>query len=257
MLRNRISKLITLAIVGAASFALKGNAANAAVVIDGSKVQSNTYVIQGTLMAIDAPSGDNVAKDGPAGPIWTEAADEGFALLAGARFQPEGNRPGWEPDGTDSSLPRSGYSANKPETSVTYTFDIPDGAIVHGVYADWYHQKNHGSGHEYSYDEGALTTYTRAATGAANHLRLQWLDSGNSGINVNFERIFAGDISVAGGDGFEVKFTHANASGTYPNIDAVVIDYTAPAIVNVPEPATATLAMLGLGGLMMRRRRNA
>ena len=38
------------------------------------------------------------------------------------------------------------------------------------------------------------------------------------------------------------------------SIDNIVVNF-ADAGINVPEPATATLALLGLGGLMMRRRR--
>ena len=37
----------------------------------------------------------------------------------------------------------------------------------------------------------------------------------------------------------------------------IVFAEAAEAAPSVPEPATATLALLGLGGLMVRRRRNA
>jgi hypothetical protein len=51
--------------------------------------------------------------------------------------------------------------------------------------------------------------------------------------------------------------TSTTGSGNNTGIDRFAIIGTVTVGSAVPEPATATLAMLGLGGLMMRRRRNA
>ena len=57
---------------------------------------------------------------------------------------------------------------------------------------------------------------------------LQWEDSNLDTHDETFERIFAGDITVAGGDGFVVTFTQfAEGANAFPYIDAVVLDFTA------------------------------
>jgi hypothetical protein len=122
---------------------------------------------------------------------------------------------------------------------VTWTFDLPDGSIVHNVWATWVHQDNSGTGHTYTVDEGTPMTFTKtAAAGSTGNLVLQWTAADASVYNSNFQRIFAGDIAVAGGDGFVVTFTQVQ-SGTYPYIDAVVVDYTIP---SADPPVIAALS---------------
>lgn len=57
-------------------------------------------------------------------------------------------------------------------------------------------------------------------------------------------------LRIKGGD-----FTGTGETGNHTGLDNLSIN--GEAIASVPEPATATLAMLGLGGLVMRRRRAA
>lgn len=231
--------------------ALVAGSAHAAVVVDGSKVQGvPAYTVQGTLLAIDVPSSIAAGGfSGPGGPDWADDADDGFSLPAIANFMyNEDNRPGWEPDGTDADAAPISWIWNKPSQSVTYAFDLSDGAIIHNVYATWHHQSNSGTGHTYTNDEGTLQTFTRTvASASAGDLVLQWTDDEAGTHNETFERIFAGDITVADGDGFVVTFTTSSDSNRFPYIDAVVVDYT------VPEPGS--LALLGLGGLLIARRR--
>ena len=235
----------TLAVL--ASLGLAATSANAAYVV--TNVQGTpTHAVQGTLLAIDGPQsaqGGNIT--GPQGPNWAENADDGWELLGGTIFKETG-RSGWEPDGTDDSLAWTGYfNSAASGNQARWTFDVPDGTIIHNVYATWYSQSNSGEGHTFSYNEGALTSFVRAKANSVNNLQLQWTAADNDPHNINFERIFAGDITVAGNDGFAVTF---DAALGFANIDAVVIDYTA-----IPEPTTT--ALLGLGGLalILRRRK--
>jgi hypothetical protein len=134
---------------------------------------------------------------------------------------------GWEPDGTAANAPHIAWVNNKPGNSVTWTFALPDGATINNVYAAWGYQGNSGSGHTYTCNEGTPTTFTRSAAASTNNLRLKWTNSGGTIYNADFQRIFAGPVIVAGGDGFKVTFTQVG-SGAYPYIDAVVVDYTIP-----------------------------
>jgi len=95
------------------------------------------------------------------------------------------------------------------------------------VYASFRSQGNTNGPHIYSYDEGTPTSVVRShGTNAAGDLVLDWTDSGSTTRNVNFERMFAGPITVAGGDGFELKLT---AVTNFAWSDTAVIDY-------VPSP---------------------
>ena len=45
------------------------------------------------------------------------------------------SRPGWEPDGTDADAAHISWMWNQKGQSVTYAFDLPDGATIHNVFA--------------------------------------------------------------------------------------------------------------------------
>jgi len=82
-----------------------------------------------------------------------------------------------------------------------------------------------------------------------------WDTSGNGFVTANNV-----DLNYLGGTGYSTGsggVPAANGSVTLRNVDRVFhIDLAATAL-PIPEPATATLGLLGLGGLMMRRRRMA
>ena len=235
---------------------LAATSAQAAIIVTPSHIQGTpTFAVQGTLAAIDAPTTQGSNFSGPDGPDWPEDADDGFAMDSGYSIGPDaGGRPGWEPDGTDAGSAPTGFTFGTADgTQVSWTFDLPDGAVVHNVYSHWFWQSNSGSQSTLSYDEGTLTTIPRPATNSINNLQLQWTDSAAGEHNINFERVFAGDITVAGGDGFAVTFTvdpDSLEGNVFPYIDAVVIDFTP-----IPEPSAAMLLGLGGLGVFLRRRR--
>ena len=231
MTGKRITNGLTVAVVAMGMVLAAGKADAAIEVTSGHIVGTPTYAVQGTLQAIDEPSSMDTTTtfiDGPAGPDWAENADDGFSVLTGAKIAINEWRANmWEPDGTPDTGDNVSYMFNKPGESVTWAFDLPDGAIVHNVWATWFHQGNSGTGHTHTYDEGTLTTFTKtAAAGSTGDLVLQWTAADASTYNSPFQRIFAGPIAVAGGDGFVVTFTQVAAG--YPYIDAVVVDYTIP-----------------------------
>jgi len=236
-------KTTSTTLAALASLGLAATSANAAITVTADHIQGTpTHTVQSTLLAIDVPTG---TQTGPAGPNWADDADDGFSLPSGSSSTDLG-RVGWEPDGT--SISPSGQGFLQKDMSATYTFDLADGTVVHNVYSTWGFQGNSGSGHTYTDDEGS-STYTRVAAASTNNLILQWTDSASDTHDANFERIFAGDITVTGGNGYVVTFTAADTT-SFPFVDAVVIDYTP-----VPEPTTT--ALLGLGGLalILRRRK--
>lgn len=243
------TKSLLAAITGLALFT---SSASAAIVVTPDHIQGTpTYAVQGTLLAIDEPASDDTTTtfiSGPAGPDWPDDSNDGFSVLTGAQIAINEWRGGmWEPDGTPDTGDNVSYMFNKPGQSVMWTFDLPDGAVIHNVYATWAQQGNSGANHFYSYNEGSLETFVRPAANSTGELVLQWTAADTDTHNANFQRIFAGDITVAGGDGFAVTWTQGD--GGYPYIDTVLIDYTA-----IPEPSAA---LLGLGGLalILRRRR--
>jgi hypothetical protein len=228
------SNLTILAAAALAAVVLTSTSARAGIEVTPGHLQGTpTFAVQGTLLAIDEPSSMDTTTtfiNGPAGPDWTDDADDGFSVLTGAQIAINEWRAGmWEPDGTPDTGDNVSYMFNKPGKSVTWAFDLPDGSIVHNVWATWFHQGNSGTGHTYTVDEGTPMTFTKtAAAGSTGNLVLQWTAADASVYNSTFQRIFAGPIVVAGGDGFKVTFTQVQ-SGTYPYIDAVVVDYTIPA----------------------------
>lgn len=235
---------VVLAIAAVTLLALAASA-GAAVVVTADHIVSSAYGVTDTLQVVDNPSSTMASGgtfSGPAGPDWAENADDGFALLAGSVIVGEGNRPGWEPDGTGDdwyAAPRIAYSRNAPNTQMTWSFDLPDASIIHNVYADWRYQTNSGTDHVYSYDEGTPTTLTRPAGASGGDLVLQWTSGASTDYNVNFQRLFAGPITVAGGNGFALTFTHGPGGGHYPYVDAVVLDVTLPA--GGPEPLAISI----------------
>ena len=217
--------------------AFVGLPAQAGITVDPSKIVSGTAY--GTLFAIDVPTTTVFPMTG--GPDWTTSppagvtavtADNGFVGLSGYGIREAyGNSP-WEPDGTVFGTAKTygTYSTGNP--NVTYNFNLadagvnlPDGAIIWGVYATWATRNNDGA--TYRYDEGSVVTTTRShKTAPASDMVLSWEDSVAVVRNANFDRLFTGPIIVAGGDGFVLDVI--DNQGNTAHIDTIVIDYSVP-----------------------------
>jgi hypothetical protein len=163
------------------------------VAVDAGRIQ-NAVTPSGSLRIIDPPK--TTGDDG-------SVAGIGFAGTTGG----DHTGIGWEPDGTDDNTQWN--TPWKNGGSVTYTFDLPDGAVISKVYHDWKGQSNQSATVNYAYDEGTPTSVSRShKVNPASDLVLQWTAADSSTHNVNFETIFAGPITVAGGDGFTVTVSN-------------------------------------------------
>ena len=251
---DRSKAILALAAVASVMLVTKSEAAE---IVDPGKIVSGTA--SGTLVVIDVPfvTDGNYPQSG--GPAWVTSAslvastaDNGFTTRSFGIRERFGGRSPWEPDGTPFSqaFDQGTFPTGSPNVSYNFNsadsgIDIPDGAIINSVYATWT-SRGGGDGATYAYTEGASSeslaqTHTVNPTG---DLVLSWLDDVNVSRNGNFQRLFAGPIEVADGDGFEL--TAIDNLGNAAHIDAVVIDVTLPAA--VPEPASVAIwSLLGLG----------
>jgi hypothetical protein len=194
-------------------------------------IVSSAFGVTGTLLAIDVPFVTVSPTFG--GPDWPEDADDGFTAPAAVNDgirEPDNNAggKGWEPDGTPLTEAKGYFTYpgenNGGQPSVTWTFDLPNGVVVNAVYANF---GSRGSSDRalYSYAEGAASdsvTVNQHPAPSNGDLVLSWTDSDKVSHNSNFQRIFEGPITVAGGDGFE--FQARDQGGNAAHIDAVVID---------------------------------
>ena len=210
--------------------------ANAGIVVTPDHIVSGS--VTGTLVAIDVPFAPTYPLNG--GPDWSghaeaDPADNGFTTRSYGIRERFGGRSPWEPDGTPYSeaYDQGTYPTGNPNVSYNFNLaasgvDIPDGSVVNSVYATWT-QRGGGDGATYTYAEGANSdslaqTHTANPTG---DLVLNWTDDAATTRNGNFQRLFAGPIPVAGGDGFELTAT--DNLGNAAHVDAVVLDVTLPA----------------------------
>ena len=204
--------------------------AGAGVIIDDDNIVSGS--VTGDLVAIDVPYSPIIPTNG--GPVWTDAADAGFLTVNNGIVENDGTSK-WEPEGTpigeagayrtagSSSVPSVKWIFNKTASGI----DIRDGMIIHAVYATW--NTRGVDGCTYQYTEGTNSGSIVRQTGGAgpqSDLVIRWYDSGGTGRNGAFERLFVGPIVVEGDDGFEVWAT--DNVGNAAHIDAVVIDTTFP-----------------------------
>lgn len=139
-----------------AGFALTASMANAAVIVPSGNINgASTYTVTGTLYAIDGP------KIGGA----TEASNTTFTQT-GTNFgesvgnQAAGGRNAWEPDGTTYANTTIRWTAGP----VSWTFDLADGTVINGVFANWAAQGNAGSSNTYSWNEGTPDAAVRSHT---------------------------------------------------------------------------------------------
>lgn len=248
-----------------AAFVLAANvgSADAALVIPNSKIATGT--ITGQMIVINSPGTSELALStaGAQGPNWADNSADGWRQIGTGSTDAatQGNSP-WEPDGSAIKGQHRFFASSGTSPITSYTFNLadsgvalPDGAIINAVYASW--TTRGVSGGIYSYTEGGpLTsaTFSHIAAPAAN-LQINWTNNLLAVQTANFQRIFSTPITVVGGNGFLLNVAR---SGNTHQTDAIILDVTFPASAAIiPEPATASLGLLALGGLMMRRRRMA
>ena len=225
---------------------------NAAVIISSGKIAAGS-VTGNTLIVINSPGVSELplSTSGPLGPNWIDNSADGFRLTAGHVTDggTQGNSP-WEPDGA-SLQGQHRFAVNG--ISTTYTFnladsgiDLPDGAIIHGIYGTWTTRGVSGATYSHSEDGGGSITRTHSS-GPNADLQVNWTDAGSTVRTANFEQLFGTNINVGGSDGFTLNVAR---SGNTHQTDAILLDVTI-----IPEPSS--LALFGLGGLVLvwRRRR--
>ena len=240
----------TALVTALAGLALAGTA-DAAVIIPNSKI-ANGASITGTMVVINSAAGEiALSSTPPQGPNWIDPSMDGYQLVGGGvdgSFQ--GNSP-WEMDGSTVTGQHRVFGNGN---NVLYTFnlassgiDLPDGSVINAIYGTWTTRGT--SGGTYSYVEGTQNdSKTRTHTSAPNaDLQINWTDNLATVRTANFEQLLSGPITVEGGDGFELRVAR---NGNTHQSDAIILDVTI-----IPEPGS--LALLGLGGLMIASRRRA
>ncbi len=244
--RNRFQVVLAIAAVSVLALAAS---AHAAIIVTPDHIVSGSAT--GTLVAIDVPFAPTYPLSG--GPDWSghapaDPADNGFTTRSYAIRERFGGRSPWEPDGTPYSeaWDQGTFPTGSPNVSYNFNLaasgiDVPDGATVNAVYATWT-SRGGGDGATYQYTEGADSgtlpqTHTVNPTG---DLVLSWTDDASTTRNANFQRLFAGPITVAGGDGFEL--TAIDNLGNAAHVDAVVLDVTLPGG-GPPEPEPPAISI--------------
>ncbi|MEO0475498.1 MAG: PEP-CTERM sorting domain-containing protein [Planctomycetota bacterium] len=225
--------------------------ADAASIVPTDTGSINSGTVTGTLSVIDPPTTSESALG--------VALGQGFNTVSGSTGFDDGRgRGGFEADGTafTNSDTTTKFLSNGV---VTFNFDVADGTVINAVYAKWQSQGNQSSNVVYSFSEATSGSTSRdhKAGSAPGDLVLGWTDSGSTARSTNLGLIFTGPITVSGGDGFtltidstvsgDTAFSDGNNSRV-ASFDAVAIDFTP-----IPEPGS--LALLGLGGLLIGARR--
>ena len=207
-----------------ACFVFVANSPNAAIIVPGTNINAaSSYTVVGTLIAIDSPIGATANDTASTG--WKQVSGSNGDSLANGAI----SRKAWEPDGTIYSNSNMRWTGGV----VTYTFDLADDIIINSVFANWAKQNNSGTTNVYSYNEGVATQVSidQQAAASAGDLVLNWQGTLSDNTtpttySSNFEQLFSGPITVAGGNGFTLTLTPQ--SGKFPFDDAVVLDYTVP-----------------------------
>lgn len=145
----------------------------------------------------------------------------------------------WAPNGTPVG---DGAAIFTVATNAVHTFtfsaaDLPDGAIIHGVYVRWRAQGNQSNSVDYSYAEGT-DTGTINLSHTANEVgpSFSWTTSAATKYTLGFQTLFSDDIVVTGGDGFTLTIANNSALSTNGNVirtNALIIDYSP-----IPEPSS-------------------
>lgn len=198
--------------------------------ITADKVISGS--ITGKLSIIDTPSDPDIngSTTAPTGSDWPTDADDGweFVVLDGGRNNNRYNN-NWEPDGSVYATNNSEETNFWADGTFRWTFDLPDGTVIHKVYASWNGQGNQPGG-EYTYDEETTGSVSKVHTShSTNNIVLRWTDSLSNTHDVNFETLFSTDIVVSGGNGFAITLEASDAFSAYIAVsDAILVDYTLP-----------------------------
>ena len=235
MQMKRIKNLLTLAIAGVASL------------IVTTSTQATLVTFSQTAPTVDGADIASLGATSGLEKFWTDTRAIGQTFKMGAE---------------DAWLDAITLRTDRISLA-TKTYEIRVGAV---------------SGNTFAEIASATTTATQSGAAAANDYVTYTLDtpvllaagmdygfdigmkSSTSGWRSGIPYMYQGsNASYADGQAYRSTI---NNTGTSPfsflNGDKVFhLNLTADTGGGVPEPATATLALLGLGGLMMRRRRNA
>jgi len=234
--KNRIKTALTLAAVAMAILVVATTSANAAIIVTPDHISTDPGV-QSTLLAIDVPFVGTTGFPYTGGPDWPEDADDGFVTVNAGIGEVVGTNNGrWEPDGTPNTGNQHYQTYNNSAApDVSYTFDLPDGAIIYAIYATW--RTRNKVGGVYTYSEGASSGNSGQidqSVNPTNDLGLDWTDDVSTVRTAPFQRIFTGPITVAGGDGFTLNADDTAADNAM-SIDAVVIDVEFYIDPNLPD----------------------
>ena len=225
---------------------LAGTADAATIVGAGNVGAGSTATIEGTLLAIDPPEDSANNSEFSTTNLTGTAGSSGSG---GDRY--------WEPNGTTWKTGEKATNVGFTTAggTATYTFTLNVGDTVHGVYWRYRSQGNQVTDLAVSNNYGGSTTVNQQ-TAESGDLLLNWTDGGvNTSDDLAFDTLWSGLDIVLTGTTFTVTMDSTGSTGVPTNAnrkgfraDALVIDYTA-----VPEPGS--LALLGLGGLCMLKRR--
>ncbi|MGB1130085.1 MAG: formylglycine-generating enzyme family protein [Haloferula sp.] len=163
------------------------------------------------------------------GPDWADDSADGFRLVAGSvDTETQGVSP-WE---TDGARPQGQQRFIGSGINTSWTFNtkdgrchLPDGAVIHAIYATWTQRGR--SGATYSYTEGQQSHSANADHESLPHpeLELHWTDADDVVRTSSFQRIFSGPIQVVGKDGFTLNAQKMLGKNSHQT-DAIVLDVT-------------------------------
>jgi hypothetical protein len=157
----------------------------------------------------------------------------------------------YDPNNPESPLPAQSYSGSNAFHGAggnpTVFYNLEEITIEEGqqFYFDFYGRSNCCQGRDDNYDVALLTGGALGAV-VAEVLGNNNPNDANDHLRTDFSSL------LTAGDQFDtIRIVGNNGNFTIQEVRAAVTENA------VPEPATATLALLGLGGLMMRRKRTA
>ena len=217
------------------------------VFVVGTSANAATVSINGALPTVDGAdiANDNGTADagGNQGHVWSNRPHQGQSFTTGS------NAAGYQLSAVTLKN-RNNNVTNGP------TFNVVIGTLV-GSTLTQIGATETAVAPNYSPGDYITFTLDTPITLAPNTAHgFLWGTAGQGFVTVNnlADATYAGGTALSSGDNNVPVLGNVIPR----NVDRVFhADLTAIASASVPDPATATLALLGLGGLMMRRRRAA